>query len=563
MLKKISSDEFPALDMEEVYGIVDPAILQIYKFYKSHSQDDIYLLDISDTDKRISSLVALDSIQIYSLYGIFVNTEYNNNNVLIERKNHMLIVSEEDLSDKNKFHERIQNEIETDFDGVIACILEVDYLKDSDRVEAACDFVLSELPDVIFLNAQRKFLSAAIPAAKRSDKFAYIDVTESVNKYGPQYIDFTKDVSRLLELRNLLLTYKDKKNVVLTVSSLDPVLQRVFCCIAVECIVVHKMMFELPREIGRFFWYYMRRLYQKEYCYFDEYLKMLMNPIDIGFMYKSTGDGYLCVLENEKLYTNGIRDYSKYVLLCSIISVPFDIGKRCITGTEVSSINVGPERIITYSLRDLYDLGNPDHEIACKNAEEFGKVLCDFEQAILESQFGFLEKDALHCSNVLLYEFRGKTLLGYVINTTGTYPYRIFPISKGYTSFETEISVSEYTDICDICVLDDANNLIASLLRKRVITGNKWHRDVTSVSRGILLSALPTDRQMLRGECGLTVEEICMWESVSASIRTGRGSFVIDKVPHKILRDKRFLTAFGGPNPMITKQFFIESSSWK
>lgn len=566
MPKQISLQEFMIPDGMELFGISDSTIAQIYAFYKRYPQTDEYVLNTGSNSTNLASYLSLDSISVYNAYGIFLST----GRVLHKRKRLMICVNEPMLDDNAVLRQYLDESGALSFHGTVSCILEVNYRDDLEAVDVACSVIRSLLPNVIFLNVKWQFESdteqcvVGSSSQLRSDSLQYVDVTEQVNEFRPRSVDYTTDVRKLVALREYLLSFREKANVVLAVGMLHQDVQRPFCCIAAECAVRYKMRFEIPSQYMTYYLFYMRRLHQKEFFYADEYLSVLKNPLDIGF-YRIAADtcAYTCVLNNAKLYdASGARDYTKYGILYSLLYVPFDAEKRIIASNDVKSGHFGIDRIKAISLRELYQLNSCDFQTATSGTKKLGELLTEFEQILLDVS-SVLGNTSLHCSNTLLFEFKGQVYLGYIADIAGMFPYTMFPMSRGYTPFEFELSIRDYENVYDIGILHDSAQVIYKLLHGGVLTGKCWHRQITGASRGMLISSIPPSTQALKQDCGLTLEEICMWESMSAAARVGRTSFVIEKIPQGVLRDKHFLTCFGGPNPMVTKQLLMDSNSWR
>lgn len=71
----IKPEELGALkDVKLAYGFTDRVMMQIYNFYKMHSQDEYYFLDL-DGVQDLFAFYDRDYIDMYARFGIVINNE--------------------------------------------------------------------------------------------------------------------------------------------------------------------------------------------------------------------------------------------------------------------------------------------------------------------------------------------------------------------------------------------------------------------------------------------------------------------------------------------------------
>lgn len=563
MLQQISLADFPKLVHEQTLNIIDPVILQLVRFFEKNDQRNQYQLITQGTEGELTSYVSVDDIKTYNLYGISFDTQ----RVTTLRKNVLLVLHDDDVVSVDAVKGAFDRTVPKAFDGTVAVVLALSYLDDSEgELLDTIDLIKSVIPEALFLNVSFtvEYETEGLLNPSRSDQLHYVDVSDLVADSRPRNVQLGFDIKKLFELRSTLVTMaKEDPLIVFRVEKLAHSMECIFTAIAAECTLTHRLRFEFVARDYIHYIRFARRLNERTYMYASEYLEGLRNPIDVAFdCDTSRGCGYVYVLDHSELYESGSSGDTLGDPVISMVALPFDLDEKCITDNTIVQADFSLSSIEILRLEDLYELGNDDQMVAKAGLAKLGTVIREFEAELINEK-NLIGNETLHCSNTLLFKFNNKVFLGWIADIRCNFPYYVYPIATGYRPFSTVLTLAEYERLLDMKYIDDGQEVMMRLIQQGAVGGSTWSRKTFRASSAFFLSGMPRNTQIIPKDCGVTLEQVGMYEWASANVRVGKSGFIFDSLTHEAMRKKQYLTYFGGPNPMSTRSITLAPEDWR
>lgn len=548
--------ELTAATLDNTFGIEDKVFLQLYAFYKTHTQKAIYFVDASEASR--SDEFSMSDVNRYYEYGIRFK---NSSGVVSNKRAYLLIIPAEVLDSEESLVSYCEQQKEL-LGNVFfkACIIEKDYslLQEAQKVEDIL-IINKVLAGTFICNFNEMATTANTSSVKKIKKrsgYDYIDVSALFKKYNCFGIDFK---SNLLSIQKITEEIKElhmssRKKTIFYLSDGNDSEYKVFTVISAVLTVMEHINFDVHESYMQLFLFMLRRFHHRRFNFISDFLRDLQEPLEIAATITERR-AFLCTLDVKTLAEK--EHSSDYQILLNIVGAPFDLEKMQLVG-NCSNHTYSLNRIEILDIQKLFSVDSGGLEEFCK----LNKLIDVFETNVLRFLNGSSEI-LLNCSNVLLYRYRGEVYLGYVSYIGGKLPYIFYPVSANYTSFSVDLSVEEYQALYDIAIFAEHDNIVKSFIDSKRIIGDKVHYPVMKHFRGALFGAIPTQAVKLDESCGFSLEELGIWSTQAAYFRDDKELRIINMLNQKTLRQVSLATFFGGPHPFLCVHFTLENNMWR
>lgn len=325
---------------------------------------------------------------------------------------------------------------------------------------------------------------------------------------------------------------------------------------------------------------------QKVYCtyllersnmYVYDYLKMLENYPDVT-IYQATKMGYYCVIDKKRIAETDKNYMDKFNL--TLTSVKFDLKRLQMMSNSVVTVKCNYYSIKPLDFHDYFKIDSPKTKEAIDALKALNKMVINFKD-ILERN-GFDAGEVLHQGNLLLYEHNSEVFLGYVSEVNRKLPFICYPMDTDYSPFSIELSNSINDGVMNLGSLQSIfsdlryRDFLEILYKKGVkFSTNNLRFRLPSYSNAIILSNILysyfnvfsfkdfenlTDKNVFA-----TADEMGIWCEASRQFRKNSryndNSYylrLVELFDMKNLRDKGYLTFYGGFHPLISLQLTIK-----
>lgn len=561
--------EVPCVPEAGKFGICDTFFLHLYEFFSVYHAGEVYVIDINGVEQNAVEERFLTEREVdYAKYGIylstasFVGTEVSCAVMIVRRD-----VREAGYSFKREFDDCRQGVPA----GIFKNVLVESDLSDVDE-EVLKDFtaqVAEELPQASIVNPECAAILHNINKYKQAEPLTgghwkEVDCSsffdeETSGCFGVGYEASLAAIHRCVgELAEM--PADDDTVYILKKLRGNRRVQYVFIYAAAYCTMKCHKHFMVDSEYMPVYLDLLRRFTSKRGNYLNDYVDLLAHPVSAG-VYMLDGCAYLAILDTSKMRRSNGAVQDECVPWITVCQAEFNKNKlELADGAVLEERHYGYGRIKMLSMAEAFGLNSSIFERGMDGLAKADKVLRSFEDKLLRE--GGLSVNTLNCSNTLLFEFAGKTFLGYVPKVSCTFYYKMLPLAPGYKSFDMKFSEWEYNRLYDVCVFIDSDKVVQPLIKNKIVSEKNLHYGLKGHAIGCMLRSIPVQSVVLREGCGFTLEQIGMWSIQSTQCREGKEQVLTQSVTREALRDKHFLTYYGGCVPAVTVEMDLASEAW-
>lgn len=555
----IKPEELGALkDVKLVYGFTDRVMMQIYNFYKMHSQDEYYFLDL-DGVQDLFAFYDRDYIDMYARFGIVINNEDINST-----RERLLIL---DTSEVNE--SKISEKVRKLGDHVSCCIIEKDYSSLGINAYSSDRYELTVLDKIGVKILNPGFISAAAldydvrnlelvkKATDRDGNRLYhlYDVSNIMNT-AVLLDNFDRSIEAMFsvidQFRDIatadpktVFYYSDRRNTVVT---------NTYLCIAARMLLTDGYKFLVNRDDITIHRMFMRDFTGPRFRYVDDYLHFIERFPDFSLKFSNEA-AFLMVRDRVKEYQNR-HDYKvSFRALCA--EVDLDNRKLLEPFTKVP-VEIDLSSVETISFPEYFGLSN-SREIGgvFREANTFANTI---DEAI-RSVYPY-DDFILNCCNLLLFKNHGRTYVSYVISIQAKYPFKVRPLSDKFPSFTIDLDLSQLLSLYDVRLLFGLDTVVQE------IASNHSAYDVLDFSRkesdlnGCVLRCLTNNWSNSIHNDRLTSEDLAMWSDSTESIRH-KSPALTSLFSIKQLQKRGIIGYYGGPIPYTANHLIVTDDLWR
>lgn len=549
-LVAIHADEFIPLSDKTDFQITSKVMYQLFRFYKKHAQDALYVVE-SD-DRMLNSYFDIDNLDIYAAYGVVVS---DGAVMMNPKRSYLLILSAQDLETKDTLASAVRKRREecgcTSFS---SCAVECDFENAGEqrlhemalRLHEALGDSCSVLNYPLRVNKSRRSR-----ANTHLPQYRYVDVNGLVDAKVSAFDDAAAKAKNLYHLYNKIVRYPDPEdNVVFCLEKEDKCSLFGYAISAALATLSAGKRFHYGSETEfNFMASYMRSLFRKENMYLEDYVGMVKNFPDLSVIVNS--NAFLLV-----------KDYSRMEpkdCMFTSVQMKIDLDTMKLQDRVYESVNYSFSEIKELSLRKRFGLDSRDFGTAAEGLKRLTGLLNEMDRYV-SMDSGLLAGTALNISNMLLYEFDGVAYLGFVPYVSTELPFVVYPAADGFTSFRTRLNLQDVIPL-DIRIFYDWKQITAKMVAKGLVRLENSVYRLAPYSRGMLLNAV-NGSVMFPEDLGLyTFEELGVWGTQSRMTRTSLKE--LEYLRKDYLQQIGFLTAYGGPHPCEGNTFVIRSDAWR
>lgn len=536
-------------------GITDVCKLHLLRFIQEYGQDSYFC--VTGTSDEISK--AMDgNVEFYRRYGIFTREtdgDFNPVAVLPDKEFVWIAGINATVDEYEKFC--VAHEVSSvravavvsycDKNGCDGCSM---YSVCLEQVLNSLKIISSFAYDTTIWNYVEVAGTDDSELHNDPDRFSVLPI---LREYVVDSVTVMENVKNLAAIAKRICSIGDKNTVFCLAGSATAQESFTFIQLAALLVVYGRKVDVAQHQMVNFMESY-RMMFSSTYLYADEYLRKLSNPLGIAVSIRN-GLAFVCVRDADIIQKHGIPQ-----LGIQVYGVQFNCASRQILSKQVEAVQCAYSDISVKPLYDVFDLGNAEYEVAIKEASRLDTVIAELEELLSESNAS-LGSVTLNYTNTLIYEYNGAVYIGFLANTDAEYHYKVLPLGHGYSSFDIAFSVQQYDLLMDVRVLVDGDQLNGQL---RGFIGNQpVCFPVPRGAKGCMLRAIVVKPSRLSEDCGFTFEELGIWSAQTSQCRAGTQNVLLQHFSRKGLRNKKFLTIWGGNHPSITTELMIDYSVWR
>lgn len=536
-MKDITVEEFlKCCEASDVPELRDKILTTIARFYRRMPQEEMYTVH---GDSVTLHKVMGGAFELFTKYGIYPDlSDIKHFNIVDESKEYVWYVDpSRNVEDQfiemyNRFHKApaccvvLCNSVATN---VVADIREV-CSKGGIQINIWNTVEVQTFKD----------------NNTRSDKFIYEDITEYLKNNLPSGTIVDSAMLGRVSICKYLLEQSAPNKIFYINRDADESVKKAYTVIA--AILTYKgVNFELLGSDMNSFLRNMSDLISREYTFLDDYLRKIANPVDVAVKF-NLPDAYICV-----------RQGSVAPVKLHVYETELNLKTMTLRNKNLRASLYEYHQIETISLIDAAGL-NVEFEQALTNGDKLNKLFAEFEE-IVDSEIHLRDNTALNFTNVLLYKCEDKVFLGYVTNIETSYVYAMKPLMKNYKAFVRKLSLAEYDLLCDVSVFADSDKILKSISGMTRL--EKCHFDKPRFAMGMLLSTIPTIRQEVTEQSGLSFLDIGIWSTQTSQCRKGAQEILLESFNRALLRQRNFLTVWGGCHPSVLTELIADSRVWR
>lgn len=571
------------------YGVEDSDLYTIYKFIGEHSdQSNEYCL--KDNSFLVGNKELMHRFGIYE-YG------YNSDKTVTPKDNtyRLLILEYDDFDSYDGLLSKV-SKLVTDKE-FTHCIIEHDYKDNHTNVTRDHAYKLHRvLPNLVILNSDFGIYYKKMGHVRRDEidvayyrrvlpKARFINLAPVIYKYNCNSISTDESLSEVMKmLEELVILGESAKDAIFyydgstleytkaTSKSYDFYLQAA-AYLTYSC----GYHFIITNSDLDLYSNYRDRLVSREFMYASDYLHMIFNPPELGFL--DTQLPCICVRNNSLMFPNSkknTRDLVRYGVDMSVCFTEFDLDTKQMIDDSAKYTRISYSRIELLDIGTIFDLRNPDYNIAVRNLDQLNKLIRKFEGFLVKSSAGnIVSNDLVNLTNTIIFKNQSKCYIGYVNHLTGKIPYMLIPIAGNHKPFYTEFTIDDgdeslmkLTKMMDINVLFDREAFISKFVGEGYISGNNLHFRLPNYAKTSLISSVAFTAGKVKEIPGITVEDLGIWSQTSFQLRGYIGYLknkltVLERCDVGTLRNMSFLTFFGGPHPALKTNFSETPDMWR
>lgn len=554
----LNSKEFAAKPISGNYGINNLFICQLAEFFSTHLPGQYYYLNFEE--EIPSNLLFSESLSQYKHYGIYVNgvrtvepiTEY------------LLVLTKEDLTSRSSLRRKIQEKSVVVPNGQFSsCVIMQDFVgEDPISCAKVVSMLQQEQPFIKIWNSGLECEEEPeISVNSADEQWHLVDLSEVMNKYTVRGVDYNKNFAAAKMMLREIKSFKGlREDTVFYFETTESTLEYLYVGIAAYLTITERLRFRIPPQKKSYYLQCMRNYTSRSFNHLKDYMDFVVNPLQVGVFFRGKS-AYLCLLDLTKYAPGGVKNNSMYGVRFNVCQTAFDLETEEFADESVTVHTYDYNMIQALSIPEIFNLNTGDFESDIANLNRLNLLIAHFE-AILSKKYP-LGEEALNCTNLLLYKFRGRAYFGYVSYIEGKMPYNVLPLSNKYKSFKHELTLQAYNQLYDVSIFFDYQDLLRMLTAQKLITGQNAHYEIHSHCIGSLITCLPVATKLFNSDCDFSIDEIGIWSVQSNQCRQGAEANLLKYISAKVLRQKNFLTYYGGCHPSYTVQLLLEADSWK
>lgn len=539
---EIDSAKFPDLDVNCLYNVVGGVKTQLFIFFDSVAdQQANYFL----TGNLVNKL-DLAELNFYERFGIY--SEHSS--LINDDKEYLLILEEPDLVDEDTLKSAVAREKNRFECTTFNCAVIKKRYKDIAELERDSSLLFGFLPNIHVFNRGFQNYEPDLTEQKlRLDgKCQYVNMADFFKDLVFDSFVPALNMQNVLKVYKRMLEYRNKP-VVFYCNDTNPkgttnqkICQGVVTAMAAFLTLKYGFVFEFSRSRQSDYLRYARDLVSKNYNYLSDFLKIIMDPLDVGFKLIENRM-YLMILDSTTMQ----KQKNVYDVKLDMLCLPFDAEHHIIKDATVVRRLSTAENVKCHSLDNCFNLGSSRWSAAREGMKELNLLFNQAEQMIKASEFGLTEP--LTITNVLIIEDDGEFWLAYVHHISGKVRYVATDIAGGMTAFPVDIPIEELNQVYDLRMLED-RTLVQKLIKKAGWGSGEFKTyQLGSAARGIIFRSLPIEVSLLGDNCGATTEELGIWNATCCQLRANKAQSVLNAISLKAARESQLFTCFGGPHP--------------
>lgn len=520
----------------DVPELRDNVLTQIARFYRSVTQKGMYTVH---GGSNILQQVMNGSFELFTKYGIYPDlSDIKHFNIVDEDKEYIWFVDPA-RSIEDQFIETCN-----EFEKVPAScvILSEDILSQTiEDIREVCSrngYQINIWNNVEFQVFKDEHV--------RSNRFVYEDITDYLknNLTGGAIVD-----SAMLGRVNIchyLLEHSAPNKIFYITDSASEFIRNAY--VAIAAILTYRgVHFELLGSDTSAYIRCVAELVSRDYLFLDDYLRKIANPVDVAIKFNSS-DAYVCVRQG---VVQPVRLH--------IYETELNLKTMTLKSKNLYSALYDYSQIETISLAEVAGL-NTNFEQALANNVRVNKLVAEFEE-IVDSEIHLRDNTSLNLTNILIYKRGDSVLIGYVATIDTSFVYAMKPLTANYKAFVEKVSLAEYDLFCDVNVFADSDKILRSVAS--MISLKRCHFDSSRYAMGALLRTIPTIRQEVTAQSGLSFLEIAIWSTQTSQCRQGAQKTLLETFNRAQLRQRDFLTVWGGCHPSILTELIADSRVWR
>lgn len=572
---------------ELMFNVIDGDLFSIYLFYKENQEQSVPIRLDSDS-------YLLENTELMHHFGLY-ESDYNGE---LSKKYYLLILNYESFNSEIELMNAIELQQKNAGDNRFThCIIEHDYRSDMNVTLLDHAYKLFKiLPRLKILNSdllmfyddmkiQRRDNNSVEYYRKNMDGYNFINLFPYMNKYNCNSVDTADSIRNLVAMTKEIIDLGNRNGRVVFYyknDSLDVEIPRtkiknpnLYLQIGAYLTYTYGYRFIVLAEDKAEYYKYVSQLTSNNFLYASDFLTMVFDPPEIGFIDKNIP--CICLRDNYKLYPKNLdnkRDYRKYSLDLFMAYTEFDLESRSIIGNEIHYGQFSYHFIKTIHFNRIYNLRDDNYSKSLKELKELNSLMRKFEGMLVHSGYANLVINKLiDYTNTIIFSNNGKVYLGYLAYIDGEIPYMLLPIADNYKPFYVNFSINQsenltpISDIMDINILFDHDELISKFLEEGYISGKSLHYKLPDYLKYSSLYSIVFNSSVI-SECGVTIEDLGIWSTTSLQFRayaqySAFRNKIIEKCDIGTLRTEEILTFFGGPNPALKVNFKETPEIWR
>lgn len=533
---------------------------QIYSILKQCGQHDF--LRFSDSSTDLSYTFALKEAPLFHSCGIYFQSRSTSSLVYydVKARCYLLILKKEDLVNEATLQKKVDEfcaEYEISNARKIYVAIEHGYFTEESAIEDA--YTLRKvLPTNMVFN---RFFDIKVETKKYalrysgSAKASYYNLANLFREISVDTGDIDLDVQNAKKVFDAVLQKKEEKVIfyydfgdekevtsngnVVRVSPKGAVVH----ALAAYCAVVFGMKFEFNAfgDLEMFHCY--RKLISRNYNYLSDYLKFIANPIDCGFR---LFDDRIYIYRKDFLALK--KNPQKYAVRLQIRGIPFNMETKTLVGKEafVSEEFLSNLRIVP--LQEVFQLNDPDWDVALKNMKELNKVMLEAEKIFIR---GGIYEEPLNFTNTVIVQYGNYVYFTWVDKIFGKVPYQAYVYPTGSIVFQDELSLYDLEGLYDFNLVVDGPRILKKLVKAGMVSRENVSYKLPKTASGVIVNGLKANPNRAEKNCNMSIAELGIWYPVTTQFRGGKNAEILKCATNTMARRKFLLTCFGGPHNAI------------
>lgn len=566
MAIRIDAKEIILDDIQPIFGVSDKRFLQLYKFFKSHSRKETYIIE------NFNSPIENSTIKLFREYGIYFEDYGSSAEDFVDEKQ-FIIIPPETLEDEITLQKYLVKYCVEDITPGI-CIIEQSYENiDKTKLEADFKLIHSIIPQCTIINNRYEKSSILDSAtafkklkntinASTGNKYQLTEITNLFDVFNNvaninQYLQCANDIVEKIKALNRnadTIFYIDT-------SQVNKAVVDAYYAIAAYLLLDADIKCYVPLKDFEYFIYIINSARSQHYMFLDDYLHNLVNYPDFSVSCR-LNQCYLWVKDSEKMNNANLR--KKYNITLTMFKARVNIDTFELLEDFSTISNVVPLSSLTgiKRFRDFSDIGSSDINAAKEAYVRLNRLFINITNNLMESKI-LGNEDFITVNNVLLFEQGGSHYVAYVADINGIIPFVVFPLIKGYEPFSVDFDIKNLECLYDTRAFYDidiwCNQIKQKLNRKQI---KIQHYDKNTL-RGILFKGYRVYNESVSTESPLTFAQIGMWSHQTGDFRRYRKNAFADLFNKKALLQENLFSIFGFKHPQISNEFIIKDEYWR